>query len=229
MFVDANPKPWRVRTAPGAILLSLSAALSACGPAPQVRPGTPTPEAAPQPSTEVLIMPLGQKTQQELPYWTSEANRLVLAYFDIFLRHGFEGATSSQVKVANEEFEGDSLEFEYRDMGQGGDSHWWSYVPVSGRVAHSGSYPDFVLIFDGLRFRIRNGSGSRQTYDVPGAGKAEVDLEYVLWDNRTQEVAASGLLHEEVYTSSPNPSNEMFKALFGRLADEVVRNSPLSS
>jgi hypothetical protein len=174
-------------------------------------------------------MPLGQKTTEELAYWTSESQRLVLAYFDIFLRHGFDQKTTSRVIVTEDSFESASLEIAFQGMEADQDTEWWSFVPVSGRVEHSGRYPDYVLIFDGLRFRIVSGGGARQTYDVPGGGKVELDLEYVLWDNQRQEIAAFGRLHQESQTSSPHPSSELFKSLFEKMAEEVIRTSPLTS
>lgn len=57
----------------------------------------------------------------------------------------------------------------------------------------------------------------------------EVDLEYVLWDNLEERVAAMGVLHEESLASSPSPSNELFRDLFERMAEDVIRASPLSS
>jgi hypothetical protein len=173
-------------------------------------------------------MPLGQKTKEQLAYWTREDQRLVLAYFDIFLRHGFGQKTTSDVTVTEESFEADSLELDFRAVDENHGTEWWSYVPISGRVEYDGQFPDYVLIFDGLRFRIRSAGGSRQTYDVPGRGTAEVELEYVLWDNRTQEIAALGRLHEATPTSTPHPSSDLFKELFERMAEEVVRNSPLT-
>jgi len=56
----------------------------------------------------------------------------------------------------------------------------------------------------------------------------ELDLEHALWDNRNQAVAACGRLHEESYTNSPHPSSEIFKGLFEKMAEEVVRNTPLT-
>lgn len=218
------------RTAGGllqVLLFSLLFAMAACGPRAQQRE-VPSPRpAVPLVQSEVLILPPGQKMQEELEFWTLESQRLVLAYFDIFLRHGFEDWTSSRVTVADDEFEPTTLEFAYQNMGGDNGSEWWAYVPLSGQVEHGGRHPDYVLIFDGLRFNIRSGGGSRQTYDRPGSGRIEVDLEYVLWDNRGQEVAAVGVVHEEAYTSSPNASNEIFKSLFERVAAEVIRNSPL--
>jgi hypothetical protein len=182
----------------------------------------------PQVQSEVLIMPVGQKTREELHNWTSENHRLVLAYFDIFLRHGFDQKTRARVTVAEDGFEADSLEFSFEGMEGDNGPDWWSFVPLSGRVEHSGRYPDYVLIFDGLRFFIRSGAGARQTYDIPGGGRVEVHLEYILWDNQNQEVAAYGRLHQESQTSSPHPSSEIFKELFQKMAEEIVRNSPLS-
>jgi hypothetical protein len=166
--------------------------------------------------------------QEELPYWTLESQRLVLAYFDIFMRHGFENTTASRVIVSEDGFEPDSLEFAFQDMEDGGGPESWSFVPLSGRVAHGGRYPDYVLVFDGLRFRINSGAVARQTYDNPGGGKVEVDLEYVLWDNRKQEVAGFGKLHAASYTNSPDPSSALFKEIFEKMAEEVVQNTPLT-
>jgi hypothetical protein len=173
-------------------------------------------------------MPLGQKTREELGYWTSENQRLVLAYFDIFMRHGFESKTTSRVTVAEDSFEADSLELVFQNTEENGDSEWWSFVPVSGYVEHDGRFPDYVLLFDGLRYRILSAGGARQTYDVPGSGMVEVELEYVLWDNKNQEIAASGRLRERTSTNSPHASSDLFKAVFEKMADEVIRNSPLT-
>lgn len=212
-----------------AVFFSLASPFLACGPQSQIQGPSPQKPAASQVRPEVLILPLGQKMQEELPYWTGESQRLVLAYFDIFLRHGLESTTTSRVIVPEEAPDTDSLEFAFQNMGEDGDPEWWSFVPLSGRVAHGGRYPDYVLVFDGLRFRIRSGAGARQTYDNPGGGKVELDLEYVLWDNRNQKVAASGRLHEESATSSPHPSSEVFRGLFAKMAEEVVQNTPLTS
>jgi hypothetical protein len=179
--------------------------------------------------SEVLILAPGRKMQEDVDFWTLENQRLVLAYFDIFLRHGFQAHTTDRVTVADDGFEAVTLDFEFEDMGEHRGSDWWAWIPHAGRVEHQGRHPDYVLIFDGLRFDIRSGGGSRQTYDRPGAGRAEVDVEYVLWDNRNQEVVASGKVHEESYTSSPDPSNTIFKELFEKVAAEVVRNSPLEA
>lgn len=211
-----------------AVLFSFSTSLLACGPQSQTQRPGPGATAAPQVRYEVLIPPLGEKMREELPYWTLESQRLVLAYFDIFMRHGFENSTDSRVIVSEDGLETDSLEFVFQSMGEEGGPEWWAFVPQSGRIAHGGRYPDYVLVFDGLRFRIQGGGTARQTYDTPGGGKVEVDLEYILWDNRNQEVAASGRLHEESYTNSPHPSSEIFKDLFQRMAAEVVRNTPLT-
>ena len=212
-----------------AVLFSLTSSFLACGPQSQIQRTSPRITAAPQVRSEVLIMPLGQKMKDELPYWTMESQRLVLAYFDVFLRHGLERTTTSRVIVREDGPETDSMEFDFQNMGEDGGPEWWAFVPLSGRVAHAGRYPDYVLIFDGLRFRIRSGGAARQSYDNPGGGKVELDLEYVLWDNRTQEVAAFGQLHEEAYTNSPHPSSEIYKGLFEKMAEEVVRNTPLTS
>lgn len=215
------------RTLLQAVLISLPSFLLACGSQPQIQRPGPIDAPHPQVLSEVLIMPLGQKTKEELRNWTSESQRLVLAYFDIFLRHGFEEHTTSRVIVTEDRFETDSLEFAFQGIGENGDPDWWAFVPQSGRLEYGGRYPDYVLIFDGLRFFIRSGGGSRQTYDVPGGGTVEVDLEYILWDNRNQEVAANGRLHEGSQTSSPFPSSQLFKGLFEKMAEEVVRNTPL--
>ncbi len=209
------------------LLLSLPLSLQACGSQAQYQRIVSAPAPSPQSRSEVLILPPGQKMREEIPYWTLESQRLVLAYFDIFLRHGLETKTTSRVFVAEDEDETQALEFAFQSMGRDQGSEWWAYVPQAGQVAHQGRYPDYVLIFDGLRFRIHGGGGARQTYDVPGTGKVEVDLEYVLWDNQNQEVVASGRLHEESYTNSPSVSNEIFKELFEKMADDVVRRSPL--
>lgn len=217
------------RSLASAILLSVTASITACGTQHQIRQATPGPAATPQVRSEVLILPLGQKTKEELDYWTSESQRLVLAYFDIFLRHGFSHATMDRVIVTDDTFETDAIEFAFQGTDQGNGQEWWSFVPQAGRLHYQGNTPDYVLIFDGLRFRVQSGGGSRQTYDVPGAGKVELDLEYVLWDNHSQEVVASGRLHEESQTSSPHPSSELFKRLFEKMAAEVVRRTPLNS
>ena len=193
-----------------AVLVSLASSLLACGPQPQSR-GQPRNTPNPQVQADVLILPLGQKTKEELDYWTTESQRLVLSYFDIFLRHGFEQATTSRVTVAEDSFETDALEIAFQAMEPDGDPEWWCYVPLSGRVQHAGRYPDYVLIFDGLRFRIRGGGGARQTYDVPGSGKVDLDLDYLLWDNRNQQVAAYGKLHEDAITSSPHAASGIFQ------------------
>ncbi len=125
-------------------------------------------------------------------------------------------------------FQADSLAFVFQSMDEDRGQAWWSFMPSSGRVEHGGQYPDYVLIFDGLRFRVLAGAGARQTYDAPGGGKVELNLEYVLWDNRNQEVAAYGRLHQESATSSPHPSSELFKRLFEKMAEEVVQKSPLT-
>lgn len=211
-----------------AVLFSLASSLLACGPQPQVQGPNPRNTPNPQVQADVLILPLGQKTKEELDYWTTESQRLVLSYFDIFLRHGFEQATTSPVTVAEDSFETDALEVAFQPMEPDNDPDWWSYVPLSGRVQHAGRYPDYVLIFDGLRFRIRGGGGARQTYDVPGSGKVDLDLDYLLWDNRNQEVAAYGKLHEDAITSSPHAASGIFRELFQRMAEEVVKSTPLS-
>jgi len=219
------------------VLISISACSSGVQTPPPPGPG-PVPGPGPGPSSvpagesqaqfEVLILPLGQKTQQELPYWTSEAQRLVLAYFDIFLRHGFSEKTASRVTVADDSTAADGLELVFQGREERGGQEWWSWLPTSGTVEYLGRTPDFVLIFDGLRFRIRSGGGARQTYDVPGGGQVEIDLEYVLWDNRNQEIAAYGRLHEESRTSSPHPSSELFRNLFLKMAEDIVKNSPFN-
>ena len=54
-----------------------------------------------------------------------------------------------------------------------------------------------------------------------------MSLEYVLWDNESQEIAASGRLREELSTNSPHASSQAFKDLFGRMAETIVRETPL--
>ncbi len=211
-----------------ALALLLASSFSSCGPQPQIQRASPSTPATPQVETEVLVMPLGQKTTGELSYWTTQDQRLVLAYYDIFLRHGFRHKTTSRVVIPEMSFRTDALELDLRQMEPERDPEWWAYVPLSGSVEHQGRLPDFVLIFDGLRYRVRGAGGSRQTYDVQGGGKVEVDLEFILWDNRNQEVAAAGRLHEESSTSSPHLSSEIFQDLFEKMAEEVVRKSPLT-
>jgi hypothetical protein len=201
----------------------------ACGGPLTVLPGSPDPVSPAHVQYDVLIMPLGQKTKEERGYWTSESQRLVLSYFDIFLRHGFDLKTSSRVTVAEEDFEATGLQVEFKNIEEDRGSEWWSFVPVSGQVVHGGRTPDYVLIFDGLRFRIQSGGGARQTYDTPGGGRVEVDLEYILWDNRNQEIAAHGRLHEEAQTSSPHASSMLFKNLFEKMAEDLVRETLLTS
>lgn len=217
------------RSFASAVLVSVAASVTACGTQNQMRQAAPSSAATSMVQSEVLILPLGQKTKEELEYWTSQDQRLVLAYFDIFLRHGFNHATRDRVIVPDDTFETDAIEFAFQSTDQGNGQEWWSFVPQAGRLLYQGTAPDYVLVFDGLRFRVQSGGGSRQTYDTPGAGKVEVDLEYVLWDNHSQEVVASGRLHEEAQTSSPHPSSELFKRLFEKMATEVVRRTPLNS
>jgi len=215
------------RTLSFSVLVALSGSLLGCGTQGPVQQPTPTATPEPQVQSDVLSMPLGQKTQDEIGYWTGEDQRLVLAYFDVFLRHGFKEKTTSNVIVTDDASEANTIEFAFQNVEESGDSDWWAFVPLSGQVRHNGEVPDYVLIFDGLRYRIRRGGGSRQTYDVPGAGMVEVDLEYVLWDNRNEVVAASGRLHEESATNSPHASSELFRGLFQKMAEEIVRHSPL--
>ncbi len=87
-----------------AVLFFLTSSFLGCAPQPQLQRPGPGNTLTPQGQSEVLIMPLGQKTSEELAYWTSENQRLVLAYFDIFLRHGFWEKTSSDVVVPEDGF-----------------------------------------------------------------------------------------------------------------------------
>jgi len=228
MIGKTNPNRRLQRRLLQAAFFSFSSSLLACGSQPQIQGPSPTTAPEPQVQADVLILPLGQKTTEELAYWTTESQRLVLAYFDIFLRHGFDQVAASNVTVAEDSFGTDGLEIAFQAMDPDGDPDWWCYVPISGQVQHGGRYPDYVLMFDGLRFRIRGGGGLRQTYDVPGSGKVEVDLEYLLWDNRNQKVAAYGKLHEDAITSSPHAASGLFRELFERMAEEVVKNTPLT-
>ena len=211
------------------VALYLFGSLTACAPQTQFQNATPAAARDPQVRSSVLVMPLGQKTADELNYWTSQDQRLVLAYFDIFLRHGFDQMTTSRVIVPEESFQPTGLQTEFRNIEEDRGGEWWSFVPQAGQVAHRGTYPDYVLILDGLRFRIQGGGGARQSYDTPGGGKVEVDLEYILWDNKNQEIAAHGRLHEQSQTSSPHASSDLFKDLFEKMAEKIVQNSPLTS
>ncbi|MBT8396689.1 MAG: hypothetical protein HKO65_10270 [Gemmatimonadetes bacterium] len=225
MAAGRRHQRWTLRAG----ILLLTSPLFACATQSQVQRAAPQSTATPQVQKEVLVLPLGPKTTGQLSYWTTQDQRLVLAYFDIFLRHGFKNMTTSRVVVPEVSYETNALELALQQVDADRDPEWWAYVPLSGRVQHAGRYPDYVLILDGLRYRVRSAGGSRQSYDTPGGGKVELDLDFVLWDNQNEEVAAAGRLHEESSTSSPHLSSEIFQDLFEKMAEDVVRNSPIGS
>ena len=105
-----------------------------------------------------MILPPGQDIERQRAFWTGESQRLVLAYFDIFLRHGFHESTSCRVIVAEDGFESVGLELANGDLGGSSDEERGGFAPEEGRISYDRRYPDYVLMFD-----VRSVEGRRLT------------------------------------------------------------------
>lgn len=183
--------------------------------------------------TSIALLPLSSELtpdreaeeDQQTAYFTGEGHKLFYRLFGLELQE----VASAEIVDLGSNYRPAERPFEPRGLRMpSGDS---LYIPMpDGAVAGPNRTADFALLIDELTFAPRSEStrsGQFGSTERTSNLYVTATCEYMLWDNRREQVAAYGTFESESRMLNPN-SRTAYETLFEELALTIVRNSPVS-
>lgn len=177
-------------------------------------------------SVTFLVMPVSNDFE-DIPKYKLANHQLVHSYFNSYMRHGLPKKTTSRVFVVEQEFNPDNLKFSKKQLSTTEKTEFEMLVPVSGQIRYKNSAPKYVVFFEDLLSEMNYRFEGQQSYGGSDSFKFKVEVEYLLWDNHNQKIAAYGKLSKKLNLLGELPSSETFRHTFEEFAELIVKNGPL--
>lgn len=149
------------------------------------------------------------------------------AFFYRYFGAVLADVTTAIVIGIDPKFKPENVSYSYRELKLNEKKTLKMLVPSSGRIQYEELLPDFVLFAEELFFDIVYeekkqglGSGYREQYTL------DTGLQYVLWDNKAQKIAAYGELNKS-YNLMNLPTRDTYLDVLERFASSIIEKSPL--
>lgn len=179
-----------------------------------------------QETVSLLIMPLRYQYIKGTDVTVATQEKLVHAYFNAYIFRAMSTMTNARIVFVDHCFQPKNLTFSEIELRLKDDKMFVMSAPDSGQVIYDGARPKYVLFFEDLICSGDNTLGASQSYGWKGNYILRSGIEYLLWDNENQQIAAFGKLFDKVNTLGPLPINETYAAIFNKFAKSMIKNSP---
>lgn len=184
-------------------------------------------------SAKLLVMPLSSELiNNNMRNGDTDATVRELSGSDKAFFYRYFGAVLSDVTTArvfgiNPRFKPENVELTYKKLNLDENNSIAMYVPKSGKIEFEDEIPDFVLFVDDVYFDTKYeermsslGSGSREKYTM------DTGMEYALWDNQKQQIAAYGRLKKS-HNLIAMPAKENYLKALEFFASSIIKKSPM--
>ncbi|NIR49648.1 hypothetical protein GWO43_14250 [candidate division KSB1 bacterium] len=183
----------------------------------------------------ILVLPLNRDVvpyEQQLENEQNEKSKKTLLGRDRTFFYRYFGPAVSDVTTADvigiePDFAPDSIEFAQKTLPLDEKRQLEMYTPVSGCINSEDFDPDFILFLEDLFFDVMYkeemrgvGTGSTEKYTM------DTGIEYVLWDNKSEKIAAYGKINKSYNLMGLPTKNDYLKVL-ELFARSIIEKSPL--
>lgn len=177
----------------------------------------------------LLVMPLSSSSLKHRGDEISQfaQMQLIYAYFNSYMLQALSEKTHSWIYAVDQCFKCNNLEFAIMHLQWKDNKFFEMLVPMSGELMYENVSPKYVLIFEDLTVERGFLPGAVQSYGSRDSYKFKVGVEYLLWDNQNQKLAAYGKLSEERSLQNDSISNTTYKEIFEYFAELIIQKSPI--
>lgn len=152
-----------------------------------------------------------------------------LSYFNNYMGPLLAEKTTASILGIDPFFKVTNVSLAYQNLSPDNKTIFNMFTPTSGQVEYRNTVPDYVLFFEDLYFNkdyveigasSSYGRGSSERYTIIAS------IEYLLWDNRNQNVAAYGKLSKKRSLFLP-AEKENYLEILEFFALSIILKSPL--
>lgn len=163
------------------------------------------------------------------PYLSGYASKADMDYFNNYMGAMVAEAAVADVYGIDPLYHNDSLSFSYKQVYTHNEIPVYMFVPDSGTIVYREIVPNFILFFNHFRCYksveetsiVGVGMGSSRRYRI------NVDVEYLMWDNKNQQIVSVGRVSKE-RTLLDTPDKDAYIGVFEKVARAIIKKSPLA-